>query len=166
MLKFAREKEVKQSTVRREAIHKKTELIDEIIQLQRQVNRALRQSESDVWMELSLTIVQLKSLFFISKEGSTNFTRLAQALRVTPSNVTGIVDRLVGQGLVSRQENPENRRMLLLQTTAQGEELLTRLRERKIGQLTKLLSCLSADELYTLAQGLRFLVKVTETFQQ
>ena len=168
MPKIVQEREAKQPTAKREDVHehRKTGLIDEIIQLQRQVNRALRQSELDVWMELSLTIAQLKSLFFISKEGNTNFTRLAQALRVTPSNVTGIVDRLVGQGLVSRRENPENRRMLVLQATEKSEELLTRLRERKIGQLTKLLSCLSEDELYTLAQGLRFLAKATETLQQ
>jgi len=69
----------------------------------------------DAWMELSLSVAQLKSLFFISKEGSTNFKKLAQALRVTPSNVTGIVDHLVEEGLVSRQENPEDRRMLMLQ---------------------------------------------------
>jgi DNA-binding MarR family transcriptional regulator len=140
----------------------KAELIEEIVQLQRQVNRALRQGESDVWMELSLTIAQLKSLFFISNEGSTNFTKLAQALRVTPSNVTGIVDRLVGQGLVSRRENPESRRMLVLQATDKGEALLTSLREIKIGQLSEMLSRLSEEQLSTLAQGLRFLAKTTE----
>jgi DNA-binding MarR family transcriptional regulator len=140
----------------------KKELTEEIVQLQRQVNRALRQGESNVWMELSLTIAQLKSLFFISNEGSTNFTKLAQALRVTPSNVTGIVDRLVGQGLVSRQENPENRRMLVLQSTDKGEALLASLRETKIGQLSEMLSRLSEEQLSTLAEGLRFLAKATE----
>jgi len=143
----------------------KASLIEEIIQLQRQVSRALRQGELDVWMELSLTIAQLKSLFFISNEGSTNFTRLAQALCVTPSNVTGIVDRLVEQGLVSRRENPENRRMLVLQPTERGEALIASLRERKIGQLSELLSCLNEEQLSTLAQGLRFLAEATEVRQ-
>jgi len=52
-------------------------------------------------MDLSLTIGQLKSLFFIDFEGSTNFKKLATALGVTPPNVTGIVDHLVEQGLVT-----------------------------------------------------------------
>jgi DNA-binding MarR family transcriptional regulator len=164
MPKIERETEIKQPSVGMVGGEKqrKEELIGEIIQLQRQVNRALRQGESDVWMELSLTIAQLKSLFFISKEGSTNFTKLAQALQVTPSNVTGIVDRLVGQGLVSRRENPENRRMLVLQPTDKGEALLANLRERTIGELSEVLSRLSEEQLFTLAQGLRCLVKATE----
>jgi DNA-binding MarR family transcriptional regulator len=168
MPKVEQETEIKKPTVRMGGGQKqgKAELVEEIIQLQRQVNRALRQGESDVWMELSLTIAQLKSLFFISNEGSTNFTKLAQALRVTPSNVTGIIDRLVGQGLVSRRENPENRRMLVLQSTDRGEALLASLRERKIGQLSEMLSRLSEEQLSTLAQGLRFLVEAAEASQR
>jgi DNA-binding MarR family transcriptional regulator len=140
----------------------KAEMIAEIIQLERQISRALRHDESCVWMELSLSIAQLKSLFFISNEGVTNFTRLAQALKVTPSNVTGIVDRLVGQGLGTRQENPENRRALVLQTTEKGEALLGTLRETTIGQLSELLSSLDEGQLATLVQGLRFLAKAAE----
>lgn len=168
MSKNERESQIKQPApgAAAEPEPEKAKLIEEIVQLQRQVNRALRQGESDVWMEMSLTIAQLKSLFFISNEGVTNFTRLAQALRVTPSNVTGIVDRLVGQGLVSRRENPENRRMLMLQPTEKGKSLLASLRERKIGQLYKLLSHLSEEQLSTLAQGLKSLVKATETLRQ
>jgi DNA-binding MarR family transcriptional regulator len=164
MPKIDRESVIKQPTAGMGCEQKrgKAKLIAEIIQLQRQVNRALRQGESDAWMELSLTIAQLKSLFFISNEGGTNFTKLAQALRVTPSNVTGIVDRLVGQGLVSRRENPENRRMLVLQSTERGEALLASLRERKVEQLSELLSSLSEEQLSTLAQGLRFLAKAAE----
>ncbi len=107
----------------------KVTLIEKIIQLQRQLNRALRQHEPDVWMNLNLTIAQLKSLFFIVNEGSINFRKLAAALGVTPANMTGIVNRLVVQGLVSRTENPEDRRMLLLRATGKGEALVTNLRE-------------------------------------
>ena len=141
-------------------------LIGEIIQLQRQVKRVLRRDEPSVLMELSLTIAQLKSLFFISSEGSTNSRKLAQALRVTPSNVTGIVDHLVEQGLVSRQENPEDRRMLLLKPTNKGEALLASLRESRIGQLSEALSRLSEEQLSTLAQGFRFLVEAAEASEK
>ena len=140
----------------------KTKLIRGIIQLQRRVNRALRQDKPDVLMELNLTIAQLKSLFFISREGITNSRKLAQALRVTPSNVTGIVNHLVKRGLVSRQENPEDRRVLLLKSTDKGEALLTSLRESRMGQLSKALSRLSEDQLSTLSQGFRFLAEAAE----
>jgi len=108
----------------------KAKLVGEIIQLQQQLSKAMGQYAPEAWMDLSLTIAQLKSLLFIDFEGSTNFRKLATALGVTPPNVTGIVDRLVEQGLVSRTENPENRRMSILKTTDNGKVLLAKLRER------------------------------------
>ncbi len=140
----------------------KEELIREIIELQRKVDRARRQYELDVWMGLPLTIAQLKSLFFISDQGSIAMGKLAAALGVTPTNTTGIVDRLVKQDLVNRTENPENRRMLLLRATDKGEELVAKLRQRRIGHLSQLLARLSVGELATLFEGFALLVKVIE----
>jgi len=120
----------------------------------------------DAWMELSLTLAQLKSLFFISSEGNTNVRKLAAALSVTSANVTGIVDRLVKQGLVTRRENPEDRRMLLLQVTDKGRALITDLRERQTSRLSKILDYMSPDEVSTLAQGLSSLLKACELCQK
>lgn len=138
------------------------DLVNTIIDLHRRVNRALRQYVPEAWMGLKLTIGQLKSLFYISNEGSTNSRKLAAALRVTPSNVTGIVDRLVEQGLVSRHENPEDRRTLLLQTTEKGESVLADLRERRITHLSEALAALVPEDLATLAQGLAALAAAVE----
>ncbi len=140
-------------------------MIKEIIELQRRVGRAQRQYELDVWMGLPLTMPQLKSLFFINNQGSTNSGKLAAALGVTPTNVTGIIDRLVKQGLVSRTEDIQDRRMFLLQATTRGEELVAKLRERRRGYLSEVLARLSLDELATLAQGLNSLVKAAEAHE-
>lgn len=136
----------------------RAELAEEIIRLQ-QMSHALGQYAPEAWMDLNLTIGQLKSLFFIDSEGSTNFRKLANALGVTPPDVTRIVDRLVEQGLVTRRENPEDRRMQLLQATKKGRLLLARLRENKTTHLYRILTHLSTEELTTVAQGLRALVK-------
>ncbi len=143
----------------------KVDLIREVIELQRRVDRARRQYALDIWMGLPLTIAQLKSLFFISNQGSTNSGKLAVALGVTPTNTTGIIDRLVKQGLVSRSENPEDRRMLVLRATGKGEELVANLRERRRGYMSEVLARLTADELATLAQGLASLVKAAEAHE-
>ena len=144
----------------------KAQLIQQVIELQRKVNRMLRRQVPDAWMELSLTLAQLKSLFFISSEGNTNVRKLAAALSVTSANVTGIVDRLVKQGLVTRRENPEDRRMLLLQVTDKGRTLITDLRERQTSRLSEILDYLGPDELSTLAQGLLSLLKACELYQK
>ena len=144
----------------------KAGLVREIIELQRQVRRALREYVPDAWMNLNLTIAQLKSLFLIVREGSTNTKTLAKELGVTPSNVTGIVDRLVKQGLVSRQENPEDRRMLRLRVTDKGEAILTSLREETISSMSEVLARMSIEELSSLARGLSSLVKAASSTEE
>jgi len=110
-------------------------------------------------MELDLTIGQLKCLFFIDSQGSTNFRNLAKALGVTPPDITRLVDRLIEQGFVSRREHPDDRRMQLLQVTKKGTSLLARLRENKTTHLHRILANLSDAELITVARGLRALVE-------
>lgn len=140
----------------------KAQLIKEIVEHQRRINRDMRQRTLDTWMELNLTVPQLRSLFFIANQRSTNFTKLASALGVTPSNVTGIIDRLVEQGLVSRQENPEDRRMLILRVTDKGESVTTSLRERRASHMSEILTHLSLEELNSVLNGLGLLLKAAE----
>jgi DNA-binding MarR family transcriptional regulator len=140
----------------------KEELVKKIIQLQRKADQARRQYELGIWMSLPLTIAQLKSLFFISNQGSTTPGKLAVALDVTPTNVTGIVDRLVRQGLVSRTEDAQDRRSVSLRATDKGEELVTKLRSRRIGYLSEVLNRMHVDQLARMAQGLAAFVEATE----
>jgi len=144
----------------------KRELIQEIIGLQRRINRDMRQHTLDAWMELDVTVPQIKSLFFIANQGTTNFTRLAAALGVTPANVTGIVERLMEHGLVSRQENPEDRRMLLLRVTDLGETTIANLRERRASHISRILADLHPEELETVFRGLTLLVRAAEAYER
>jgi MarR family transcriptional regulator, organic hydroperoxide resistance regulator len=137
-------------------------LIEEFLTLQQQSDIALRHFSPEPWIELNLTIAQLKSLFFIMAKEKTNFKKLAEALGVTPPNVTGIVDRLVEQALVSRTENPQDRRIMLLQITEKGRSLLNNLRENRINQMTQVLARLSQDELSSLIMGFTALVKAAQ----
>ncbi len=144
----------------------RAKLIEQITKFQQQVVHSMGQSTPEAWMGLSLTIGQLKSLSFIDFEGSTNFKKLAAALRVTPPNVTGIVDRLVEQGLVSREENPENRRMLILKTTDGGKALLAKLRGSGVSRMSKILAQLSLEELSALSQGLTALSRAARYLKE
>ncbi|MCJ7522169.1 MAG: MarR family transcriptional regulator [Dehalococcoidia bacterium] len=144
----------------------KSKLIEEIVQLQHLLARAIRQYAPDAWMELNLTIGQLKSLFFIDFEGTTNVKKLATALGATPPNVTGIVDRLVEQGLVSREGNPDDRRMFILSITDKGKALLAKLREMEISRMSAILMRLSSEELSALAQSLSILIRAAESSKE
>ncbi|MCX5198070.1 MarR family transcriptional regulator [Streptomyces sp. NBC_00249] len=55
--------------------------------------------------------------------------RIARKLRCEPSNVTGIIDRLEGRGLVARHPDPADRRVKLAAPTEEGLRTAERLRE-------------------------------------
>ncbi|MDO8692024.1 MAG: MarR family transcriptional regulator [Dehalococcoidia bacterium] len=144
----------------------KAQVIAEVVDLWRRTSRSLRQQSPEAWLGLSLTIAQLKSLFFISNAGSTTPRQLAAALSVTPSNVTGIVDRLVEQELVGRQEDPNDRRSLQLRVTDKGESILAALRERRTTYLSASLSHLSIEDLSIVSKGLNLLRKAAEEHEK
>lgn len=140
----------------------KTGLIKSIMDLLKRLGPAMHNDAPEPWLALNLTITQLKSLFFINFEGHSNSKMLAQALNVTPPNVTGIIDRLVEQGLVSREENPENRRMQLLKVTEKGVTLLSELNEQSVNRFSGILAQLSTDDLSALNRGLSALIETAE----
>jgi DNA-binding MarR family transcriptional regulator len=140
---------------------RRVRVIENITDIMQRVGHAWK-FDPEAWLNLDLTIVQLKSLFFIDFEGNTNFKNLAVALGVTPPSVTSIVDRLVDQGLVSREENPENRRMQVLKTTDKGKALLAKLTESRRSRISSLLSNLSLQDLASLA---RILAAMSETIE-
>lgn len=136
-----------------------TAMIEKILDLQQQADNTFRHFSPQHWIELNLSIAQLKSLLFIASKGKTNFKKIAEALGVTPPNITGIIDRLVEQGLVSRTENSEDRRIMLLEVTEKGQHLLTNLKENRVIFFRQVLSRMKQDELQALAQGLSALIK-------
>jgi DNA-binding MarR family transcriptional regulator len=144
----------------------KPALISKVVELDRQIHRVIRRHSSDAWMGLNLTVPQIKTLFFISNEHGTNPTRLATALRVTPPNVTGIVDRLVEQGFLVRRDSPKDRRALLLQITEKGESILSDLRERRTSIMREILEYLNAEELSQIVKGLSQLARVTRVYEE
>ncbi len=147
----------------KELIMDKSELVQQVVELQRQVGRIIGQYVPSVWIDSGLTLTQLRSLFLVTNKGSTNFTKLAEALGVTPSNVTGIIDRLEEQGLVRRTQNPEDRREITLQATDKGEALVSNLKEAGMKQMTQILSLLSVEELSCLVRRLSAFIKAADS---
>lgn len=73
---------------------------------------------------LGLTPVQARALLFL--EEAVPMRELAGHLACDASNVTGVADRLTGQGLIERVPG-EDRRVRLLQLTDEGADLRARL---------------------------------------
>lgn len=144
----------------------KARLISQIIDVQRTIDRSRRQYETDIWVTFPLTRAQLRSLFFISFHKGTCLVDLAHTLGVTPTNVTGIVNRLIKQGLVSRTEDSRDRRMALVKTTDEGEEFVSNIRLRRKDYWIKVLGSLGADELNSIKEGLAITAKAIDDYEK
>jgi DNA-binding MarR family transcriptional regulator len=74
--------------------------------------------------ERGLTAVQLAALYRIDEHGELAMGKVAHVLHCDPSNVTGIVDRLVAHKLVTRQECPTDRRAKTITLTPEGKKVV------------------------------------------
>ncbi|WP_414660251.1 MarR family winged helix-turn-helix transcriptional regulator [Horticoccus sp. 23ND18S-11] len=84
---------------------------------------------------------------------------LAERTGVTRATITGLVDTLERDGLVSRSPDPEDRRMLSVGLTARGEKLLRKILPSHFRQMAWLMQPLSESERKTLV---RLLTKVLQ----
>jgi DNA-binding MarR family transcriptional regulator len=69
---------------------------------------------------LGLTRSRAHLLWVLHQRGPCTQRELAEALRVSPRNITGLVDALATTGFVSRESHPTDRRATLVQFTEHG----------------------------------------------
>lgn len=86
--------------------------------------------------EEGVTRMQLFALYSVYHNGNLAMGQVADVLHCDASNVTGIVDRMVTQGLVVRAESEHDRRTKTIQLTDKGRrviELLNGMLPDKLG---------------------------------
>jgi len=81
--------------------------------------------------KLGITVVQLKTMYRISTHPNAGLGEIAEVLRLTKSTVSGVIDRLVHQGLVERTIPETDRRAINLRLTDAGQNILDQLFEGK-----------------------------------
>ncbi len=113
------------------------------------------------WMEIDLTLPQLRTLLILAEEGPLVIGQIAQRLGVGLSTGGHLVDRLVQAGLAERAEDTGDRRRTLARLTPGGEELHARLLNR-VQHMQTLIQKLDADDLAALLQGLRAMNRILD----
>jgi DNA-binding MarR family transcriptional regulator len=142
------------------------ELIEKVIKSRRHMNHFIREGNVEAWINLNLTIPQMKCLTYIMRHGKINLSGLAAGIHVTPANVTGIIDRLVEQGFVARIPDSADRRVVWLSVTEKGESTLSNLREGRSGKMRELLECLSEKELSVVSQAFDILADAVNRIKE
>ncbi len=74
-------------------------------------------------LEHGVTAAQTFVIFDVMEHGGTSVKDIASRIQLDSPGVTGLIDRLVKEGLVERKEDPEDRRSLRINLTQKGREL-------------------------------------------
>ncbi|HYM14812.1 MAG TPA: MarR family transcriptional regulator [Dehalococcoidia bacterium] len=106
------------------------------------------------WSEDGLTIPQLRLLWALRDEDGLPVGSLAEHLGVNPSTITGHVDRLVRQGLVRREEDSIDRRIVRNYLTDEGAVTVGAVRRIAGMYMINILKRLDDDQLARLEAAL------------
>ena len=140
----------------------KEQLIASIAATQRSLGRVFGAARANPLMSLNLTMRQLKVLLTLARRGPLAGQELTAEMGVSLATLTGIVDRLAAQGLVSRREDPSDRRVRLLDLTAEGRKLVSGVMDAGNAQYRRLLSRLEVDELRLLDTLVRRMAEIAD----
>ncbi|MCC6237415.1 MAG: MarR family transcriptional regulator [Dehalococcoidia bacterium] len=137
-------------------------LIEAIPQRILHMLQASSQLGPEPWLDLDLTMKQLKVLMVLCSLGPTRPSVIASCIGGSAANATGVLDRLEAQGYVERRPDTADRRALLVGLTDSGQTTVDRLHSAGQERLSRALVGMAGPDLEALHQGLAALVEATQ----
>ena len=104
--------------------------------------------------DTALTPARAHLLWELNRLGPSTQQALATTLKVSPRNITGLVDALEAAGFVIRRSHPRDRRAILVTLTDQGSQTIAEMGHERAQIASALIANLSSDQVEQLRQGL------------
>lgn len=123
-------------------------VLRDLFKIKQQISQAHRQ----VGQRFNLTPVHWHVLMLIAEGEVTNMGQISESLCVSRGAVTQIVDILVDEGLVERQPDQDDRRIINLKLTKKSRKLSQEFHRYVAEAFVKLFASLSDKELSTYAE--------------
>jgi DNA-binding MarR family transcriptional regulator len=92
------------------------------------------------------SIQEAKIISFIDTRPDCIMRELSNNFSLPLSTATGVVDKLVKKGIITRERSEKDRRIVLLQLTRKGAEIAQQVEERNLSVSKTLLESLSKKE--------------------
>lgn len=105
-------------------------------------------------VEETVTVTQFRTLVFLDSHRRINLNRLAELLDVNASTAVRMIDRLFVAELVTRHDNPANRREVLLGLTPAGRRIVRSVTSRRRAEITRIVATMPADQRGALVDAL------------
>jgi DNA-binding MarR family transcriptional regulator len=122
-------------------------LEDRALSLDTRVFMMLSAGADDPMLTLDLSMPQLKVLLLVERLSSPTMGDLAHMLGVGQPAMSALVDRLSDHGLVQREDDSQDRRVVRVRGTESCHELVQRIRLAGQSRLQRVIAHLTDDEL-------------------
>jgi MarR family 2-MHQ and catechol resistance regulon transcriptional repressor len=145
---------------------RKLEGTDHVWLVMMKAMRALTRYATAGIEETGLGLTDFGVLELLLHGGPLPVNTIGPLVDLTPGSISIAVDRLVGKGLVSRVESAEDRRVRMVALTPRGKELIVSAFRKHSGQMKKVFSELSPEELRGLEVKLKKVGKRAATLME
>lgn len=129
--------------------------------LQHVVRRSIHELHA-LLQELQLSLPQLGTLHFLRAEGAQSVSAIAQHVQLSLAATSHLVDRLVQRGLLTRSEDPSDRRQKRVDLTAEGRAVVGAVQADAMASLDALLAEVPAELRRRFDQDLREVLHTLE----
>ena len=99
-----------------------------------------------------LSAQEIRALSAVGRERGCFMTRIADAICLSLSSATGLIDRLVDKKLVRRDRSAQDRRVVHVELTDEGRQIHAAAMESRLELAHRLLADLDADEQKSLVE--------------
>jgi len=133
--------------------------VDQVVETILYLYTESRRITKELARRADLTGPQLTVVKLLETIGDLSLSELSERIRAQNSTVTGIIDRMEREGLVTRERSREDRRVVYIKLTAKGRELAQEIPVEPMEIFKGALESLSAQEMKDL---MRILTKVAK----
>jgi len=139
---------------------RKTKEIPDVIDNLRRIVEAVKQHSRTVEQKTGLTGPQLWALKILAESAPLRLCELASRMYLRPATTVGIIDRLEGRGLVTRDRSREDRRAVDIALTEAGKDVLAKAPEVTQVMLLQGLDQLTEDEFAHVMEGMQLMTRI------
>ncbi len=133
-----------------------------ILRALRKIIRGIDLYSKELATTAGITTPQLVCLLAIVQAGSATVTSIGREIHVSPSTVVGILDRLEEKGLIRRDRDREDRRLVSVTATAEGMRVASESPSPLQKTLAEALEALPQEEQAAIARSLERIVALME----
>jgi MarR family transcriptional regulator, organic hydroperoxide resistance regulator len=139
---------------------KNGDAISEVIDNVRRVFQAINDYSKNAEKMTGLTGSQLWAVKLLADAAPRKVSELARHMYLHPATVVGILDRLETKGIVTRTRSKEDRRVVEIDLTELGKEVVAKAPEVAQGMLVRGLAALPDEQFSCVAEGMEQMVRI------